>query len=47
MTGWFFAMIYIGGIFAQWDRKIGFWRRLGWPDRLGQKLAEFAWKDRT
>ena len=47
MTGWFFTMIYIGGFFAQWKRKVGFWERFGWPLFLGERLAEFAWRDRT
>jgi hypothetical protein len=43
----FFAVLYVGGVVAYPDRKIGFFDRMMWPSLLGQRLAEWAWETRT
>jgi hypothetical protein len=44
MTGWFFFMVWLGGVFAMPDRKIGFALRIFWPTTLGEWLHAKAIK---
>jgi hypothetical protein len=43
MVSWAF-LVYIGGVFAMPDRKLGFFRRLSWPMEIGEYLAEKVMK---
>lgn len=36
------VMFYLGGMFAHWDRRIGFLNRISWPYTLGRVVAEWA-----
>lgn len=38
--------IYLGGLFAFPHRKLGLFARLTWPMELGERLAEFALRDK-
>lgn len=38
----FFTLLYVGGVFAMWSRKIGVMDRLTWPFTLGEWLHEAA-----
>jgi hypothetical protein len=38
----FLYLIWIGGVFAYPDQKIGFFRRIFWPHEIGEKLAEWV-----
>ena len=44
MTGWFFALIYIGGLCAETKEKLGFANRLFWPAGLGIALLRWSLK---
>ena len=44
MTGWFFFMIYVGGLFAEVDEPIGWGSRLFWPAGLGIALLRWSLK---
>jgi hypothetical protein len=41
------TLIWIGGVFARPDKKIGFWNRVWWPEKFGARLAEWALRDDT
>lgn len=41
----FVLWVYMGGLFAFPNRKLGLYRRVTWPFELGERLAEFALKD--
>ena len=38
----FFVMIFLGGMGARPDQKIGFWKRVLWPSVLGVVLYDMA-----
>jgi hypothetical protein len=35
--------VYIGGVAALENQKIGFFKRVFWPLALGERLAAWAW----
>ncbi len=38
MADSFVWMIYVGGVFAVGDKKIGFWKRIAWPVDMGSVI---------
>jgi hypothetical protein len=41
----FICFVWSGGIFADWRKKKGWLDRVFWPVDLGQKLAQWAWRN--
>lgn len=39
--------IWLGGVFANPNIKIGILHRLAWPMALGEQIASWAWEDRN
>ena len=37
----FLTIVYLGGAFYDFDRPIGLWKRLVWPDYLGRALVKW------
>ena len=46
MTDLFFCWIWVGGAFADYGRRVGFWNRAFWPIHLGARLGDLVFPTR-